>query len=124
MNYDQVIRAAARGHSKQEEAERPSFDAKEFAKRVYRGEIFTSDQVRKGDESMVQMIFLPLTLIGEEERKEMIAHDVTLLYGEMRDVCAHGINGYPCFMAMGGLTSAEHQAFLAAYRDILALLGS
>lgn len=125
MNYDQVIQAAARGNEATPQgAETTSpFDAKDFAKRVYRGEIFTSDQVRQGDESLFVMIFLPLALIGEKERRQMIDNNVTLLYGEMKDASPRGINGYPCFMAVGTLTKDQHQAFREAYRDIVALLG-
>lgn len=124
MNYNEVIQTAARGDEVAPQgAERPAFDAKDFARRVYRGEIFTSDQIAPDDMHLTRSIFMPILFMGEQDRQQMIDANVTLLYAYMRDACPQAVNGYPIFMSVDTLTCTEHEAFRKEIKAIIELLG-
>ena len=99
------------------------FDAKAFAKRVYRHEIFTSDMVRPHDKRLLSSIFMPIIFMTEEQRQDMIARDVTCLWAETSDALDRAVNGYPMFADFGVLTRAEHTAFVEEYNKLLEILG-
>lgn len=100
-----------------------TFDAKAFARRIYRREVFLSDMVRPEHIPLLGTVFMPLALLDEDGRKDLRERDVTCLYGEMKDAGINSINGYPIFSAFGTLTREEHSAALLEYRSLLELLG-
>ena len=100
-----------------------TFDAKEFAKRIYRREVFLSDMVRPEHVSLLGAVFMPLAFLGEDGCKDLRERDVTCIYGDMKDAGSNSINGYPIFSAFGTLTREEHSAAITEYRNLLELLG-
>ena len=100
-----------------------TFDAKAFARRIYRREVFLSDMVRPEHIPLLGTVFMPLALLDEDGRKDLRERDVTCLYGEMKDAGINSINGYPIFSAFGTLTREEHSAAITEYRNLLELLG-
>ena len=100
-----------------------TFDPKEFAKRIYRREVFLSDMVRPEHVPLLGTVFMPLAFLDEDGRKNLRERDVTCLYGDMKDALPNSINGYPIFSAFGTLTREEHAMAIAEYRNLLELLG-
>ena len=100
-----------------------TFDAKAFARRIYRREVFLSDMIRPEHIPLLGTVFMPLALLDEDGRKDLRERDVTCLYGEMKDAGINSINGYPIFSAFGTLTREEHLAAILEYHSLLELLG-
>lgn len=100
------------------------FDPAQFAKRVYRHEIFTSDMIAPEDQLLTTSIFLPLAMLTSEQREQMIAEKVSCFYAERSEALDRSVNGYPMFMGFGTLTVDQHVAFHAEYMKIVELLGS
>ena len=100
-----------------------TFDAKAFAKRIYRREVFLSDMVRPEHASLLGAVFMPLVFLDEDSREDLRERDVTCIYGDMKDAGSNSINGYPIFSAIGTLTREEHSAAILEYRSLLELLG-
>ena len=98
------------------------FDPKAFARRVYRGEVFLSDMVKDEDARLLAAIFMPLMMMTNEQRDQMLAENVSCLYGEMSQAMDRGINGYPMFMTFCTLSADQHKAFIVEYMRLLKLL--
>lgn len=79
----------------------------ELARQLYRGEIFTSTQVRKEDLSSISMIFLPLAFAADVLRETIANQKPEVVYAKMNDALPRGINGYPMFTSCAFFNKAE-----------------
>jgi len=95
----------------------------DFAKAIYRNEIFTSWMIRKGDEGLLHMIFMPLIFLDEVQQKELVADKVAHFWAKMSEAGPRSVNGYPIFMSLGSLTQYDSERIIAKYNEIRELLG-
>lgn len=98
-------------------------EVNDFAKRIYRNEIFTSWMIRKGDEHLLECIFMPLIFLDDVTSKQLQADQITHFWAEMSEAGPRSINGYPIFMGMGTLTQGDAERIHAKYLAIRELLG-
>jgi hypothetical protein len=72
-------------------------EVNDFARRIYRHEIFTSWMA---PQEMIGSIFMPLHFMSEEQMKEVIAEGGHSMWAEMSSAGPRSINGYPIFMTL------------------------
>ena len=83
-------------------------DLKEIAKGIHKGEIFTSQHISPNEASnILGMVFMPLMLMGEADRQQMIVQKATVFFAYNKDAGPRSINGYPIFMSVNWLNDAE-----------------
>lgn len=104
--------------------ERTEEELTELARQLYRGEIFTSAQIRQGEEQMVPMIFLPLSFATDEVIAMIERDKPHVIYGELKDALPRGISGYPCLPNCAFLSKAEWDTVYAKYEKIKAAMES
>ena len=87
----------------------PKTDAelRQLALDIVGGSVFTDRHVPDHDKGILGSIFMPLMLMSDEQRQELVDNDVTLLYEYLSQANNMGINGYPSFMSMQYLTNTE-----------------
>lgn len=98
-------------------------EVNEFAKRIYRNEVFTSWMIHKGEEHLIDCIFMPLIFMDDVTRKQLQAEKITHFWAEMSEAGPRSINGYPIFMGMGTLTQSDSERIHAKFLAIRELLG-
>lgn len=83
-------------------------DLKEIAKGIHKGEIFTSKHLRPNESpDILGMVFMPLIMMNNEQRQEMIDNKAAVFFSYMKDAGPRSINGYPIFWSVSYLTDAE-----------------
>ena len=92
-------------------------EIKKLALAMYRGEIFTSMQVK--EPSMLSMVFMVLMFMDEVQQRELIASGVVHFYAEMKDAGPRSVNGYPCFFGASTLTAEDASALIDQYNKIV-----
>lgn len=105
----------------------PQEQIAELALGIFTGQVFTSGQVSKHDQHILQMIFMPLALFSSEQAKELRKHPPAMLCGRMKDAFEKSINGYPIFFKMqmvyaqdAALIREHYDKLKAAAKEILA----
>lgn len=69
---------------------------KDLAKRIYKGEVFTS--YTKGMTThLLPMVFMPLVFLSDETKQEMIDNEADMLYAPLSAAGPRSINGMPQF---------------------------
>ena len=86
---------------------------KDLARKCYRGEVFTSNQVE--DKSMLSTVFMVFGLMDPVQSKDLAKQKPVLIYAYMKDSADKGINGYPCFWSAGFLNAEETKIFEKYY---------
>ena len=86
---------------------------KDLARKCYRGEVFTSNQVQ--DKSMLSTVFMVFGLLDPVQSKDLAKEKPVLIYSYMKDSSDKGINGYPCFWSAGFLNVEETKMFEKYY---------
>ena len=82
-------------------------EAKVLALDLVEGRAFATWMIRKHDEHLLPVIFMPLGLMDDIARKQMAADKIVHLYGRMDKASPRSVNGYPCFMSMGVLNAED-----------------
>lgn len=78
----------------------------DLAKRIYRGEVFTS--YNKGmTQRMLPMTFMPLNFLSEEAKKDMIDGEIDMLYAPMNQAGPMSCNGMPVFFEFGWCSKGD-----------------
>ena len=70
------------------------------------GRVLFSTEVPK---EIINMVFMPLIFLSEEQRQELISENVFAFYGKMEDAGPRGINGYPMFMTMYRISEPDYK---------------
>lgn len=101
------------------------FDARDFAERVYRREIFISDMIREADLHLLPVIFLSqLPAQGIKAVFDSLTESGTaIIYGKLSESFDQSIEGYPVFKEFHTLNSRERKAFFVEYTRLLKLHG-
>ena len=68
----------------------------DLAKKMYRGDVFTSYNDGM-TQDLIPLVFLPLVMLDEEAKKELIDGDIDMIYAPMRKAGPRAINGMPQF---------------------------
>lgn len=90
-------------------------EIKELALNIYRGDIFTSLQVRESDTYLLSSIFMPLMFMDQEQIDKMKEHKAYMLYASMSDAGPRSINGYPIFMSMNYIDEEDCKKVFEKY---------
>lgn len=93
----------------------------ELAKRIYRGEVFTSDQLK--NPGLLGMVFLPLAFMGEEAKAKMAEEKPAMFWAPMSAAFPRSINGYPMFGEVHLVNEEDRQKVWARVKEIEELLG-
>lgn len=89
-----------------------------LAEAWYRNELFTSMNLRPGDESLICSVFLPLIFIGDVEIKQFEVDEIVHFYAWMRDAGPQSVNGYPIFSSFGCLSKTDARRLYDKRHDI------
>jgi hypothetical protein len=84
---------------------RTEADLEQLAQDLVAGRIFTSAQVK--DNSLLNMVFMPLALMGKEAMEQFAANEPFVIYEYIDKAGPRGINGYPSFFSFQYLTKGE-----------------
>ncbi len=95
---------------------RTNKELKELAVGCYRGDVFTSLQVR--DAQDLGMVFMPLMLMNPVQRKDTVENKPFMYYSFMKDAFPTGVNGYPCFGSVAFLNKKETEKFVKYHKQI------
>lgn len=95
-------------------------EAAEFARQLYKGELFTSHHIRTGDESVVHMVFLALGFMTDQQRADMLGQKPFTLYAPMSSALPRGVNGYPILTELGWWDKADTERVQAKYKALKA----
>ncbi|MFV2014927.1 MAG: hypothetical protein ACC656_05845, partial [Candidatus Heimdallarchaeota archaeon] len=87
---------------------------KQIAVDLAEGKIFCDLQIDLERDNL-DAIFMPLVFMSKEQRKNMIADGVSLLYEYYSEAGPRGVNGKPCFFSMRFLTKKEVDVMLPEY---------
>jgi len=71
-----------------------------LAEEIYRGEVFTSNQIRTGDLNMLPVIFIPLVFAGPTFIEDMRKDKMGMIYEHFSEAGPRAINGYPSFFSL------------------------
>lgn len=85
---------------------------------IYKGDIFTSAQIRKNDDGLLCQIFMPLLFLSEDGKNEMKDHNAVLFYADVSEALPTSINGYPIFMSMFYLNNEDNDRLWKKYDSI------
>lgn len=92
-----------------------------LARRVYRNEVYVSWMMSRMED--LPLVFLPVALVDEAARKELIADNIQFFYEDYRHALPRGINGNPCFASMHCLNREDGFRLHAAITKIEELIG-
>jgi hypothetical protein len=97
---------------------------RDLADRIYKGEVYCSWWIRKGDEHMLPSIFMPLMFMEEKDRKDLMEQQVSFFYANMNSSAPRSVNGYPIFYEVGYLNKNEHEVLYDIYTRITAAVAN
>jgi len=72
----------------------------ELALDLFKGSIFTSNQIRANDQSLLLSIFMPLVFMKKEYIDWMQDNKISVFYEYWDQAGPRSINGYPIFFSM------------------------
>ncbi|NJO61032.1 MAG: hypothetical protein HC836_23060 [Richelia sp. RM2_1_2] len=98
-------------------------EIKQLALRLYRGEIFTSMQIKEHDTQIIGSIFMPLMLLDDLSRKQLILNGAYCFYEEVSKAGPRSVNGYLCFFSFMYLDRPDAGRLIDRLRDIEEMLG-
>lgn len=75
-------------------------DINALAEEIYRGAVFTSNQIRKEDLGMLPVIFIPIALAGPEMIEKLRKEDMGMIYEHFSEAGPRSVNGYPSFLSL------------------------
>jgi len=93
---------------------------KDFAKRIYRGEVFVSWSLP--NLRHLASHFLPVALMSEEQRQLWISWGVTVFWAPMSSALPMGLNGFPVFSECGAWRREDADRVNARLTEIEELL--
>ena len=93
-------------------------EIKELALQLYRGDIFTSMQIRDNDMQLLGNIFMPLLFMNALSKKMLMLNRAFSFYAEMKDAGPRSINGYPGFFSMSYLDQEDSKRLIDKFDAI------
>lgn len=92
-------------------------EIKEIAIGMIQGNIFHSLQIRKGDEHLLQNIFMAMIFLDEIQFRDLEESGAYSFYGKLTGQEMY-INGYPTLFSMGWMTKDETDQLIEIYNKI------
>lgn len=89
-----------------------------LAVEIYRGSVFTSNQIRKEDMGMLPVIFIPIALFGQKLIEDMRKEDMGMIYEHISEAGPGSINGYPTFFSLHIVSKEETKKVWEKYEQI------
>lgn len=80
-------------------------DLKQLAIDIAEGLVFTSDNIK--DNSYLDMVFMPLLFLNNDQRKELAEKKPAFFYEYIDKASPRSINGMPCFTSFRYLPSSD-----------------
>lgn len=99
-------------------------EIKDLARKMYRGEVFTSWQIAPQDMGLLGSIFMPLALMDRSQKLKFTRDKPEMLYAPMSAAGPRAINGYPMFFELSFVNKADADRVWAEYQSIKAELDS
>jgi len=93
-------------------------ELKEIAMAIRAGTIFTDRNIKPEDQYLAGSIFIPLLLMDEKGRKELVDSKPGMIYQYMSEAGPRSVNGYPCFFNMRILSQEEMEKVLDYFKKI------
>lgn len=93
-------------------------DINALAEEIYRGEVFTSNQIRKEDLEMLPVIFIPIALFGQKLINEMRKEDMGMIYEHFSEAGPRSVNGYPSFFSLHIISQEDANKVWEKYGQI------
>lgn len=97
---------------------RTDAEIKELALMLYRGEIFSSMQIRNQDMSLLPNIFMTILFLDDLQTKMMKENGAFSFYSDMKNAGPRLINGYPMFTSFYYLNEEDTVRFIKKYDEI------
>ena len=86
----------------------PEEAIRQLALDIVMNKVFTSWHVREHDWNIMNMVFMPIMFLSDEQVKEYKAHPPSFIYARYRNrIGNQAINGYPMFNSMGFLYKTD-----------------
>ena len=76
---------------------KPEAEIRQLALDVLAGQVFGTWSIHESERSNIGMVFMPIMLMGDIQRKALARDGVVHFYGHMRDSFERSINGMPMF---------------------------
>ena len=89
-----------------------------LAEDIYKGNVFTSNQIRKEDLNMLPMIFMPLALAGPKLIEDMKKEDIGMIYEHFSEAGPRCVNSYPTFVSLHIVSQEETKKIWEKYAQI------
>lgn len=86
---------------------KPEAEIRRLALDVLSGQVFGTWSLKKHEMNSIGMIFMPIMLMGDIQRKAIQRDGIVHFYGHMRDSFERSINGLPMFHAVHMLDAAD-----------------
>jgi len=93
-------------------------DINALAEDIYKGNVFTSNQIRKEDMGMLPVIFIPLALAGPKLIEDMKREDPGMIYEHFSEAGTRSINGYPTFFSFHIVSQEDANKVWEKYEQI------
>jgi len=93
-------------------------ELKKIALGIFKGEIFTSWNIRPEDQHLLPLIFMPLGFIKPEQIKELEEKKIVAVFEYLDKALPKTVNGYPIFMSCQLLTQEEAEKVIKYYNEI------
>lgn len=93
-------------------------DIKQLALDWLGGGLFGSWMIREDDVHLLGCIFMPLLFMDEIQHKQIIRDGVVHFYERISKAGPRSINGYPIFMSMGYIDTADMERLLVKVKQI------
>lgn len=91
-------------------------DIKKLADDIYKGLVFTDRHIKNPDD--IHRVFIPLTLMKEEQIEEFKANPPGMIYEYMEKAGPMSINGMPIFFSFRFLNQEDSKKVFDKYNKI------
>lgn len=91
-------------------------EIKRLAEDIYRGLVFTDRHVQNPDD--VERVFMPLILLGDDQREEIRSCGPGMIYEYMDKACPRSINGMPMFFSFRFISQEDAKKVNEKYSQI------
>ena len=93
-------------------------DIKQLAIDLVSGKVFTDRHLPTDDVGALHMVFLPLAIMDEKQRKRLAKQEIYLMYEYIDKAGPRSYNGYPIFFSMQTLNKKDTEAVFAYVKKV------
>lgn len=89
-----------------------------LAEDIYKGHVFTSNQIRKEDMGMLFVIFMPIVFAGPTFIEDMRKDNMGMIYEHFSEAGPRCVNGYPTFVSLHIISQEDTNKVWEKYEQI------